>query len=473
MNIDILKKRIAIALVFLIAAMPLMYNMKAMNNQMIHATDFSIYQEAIYKISKYGDLNPYLTMRGFRIFNDHVDPIIYLSALFTKVFGYGPKNLLIFESLFYFGLIGFFLYSSKLSLKFKLYGTALILLTKGLLSGLLFPIHPSTWAMLPCFLLIYFAIRDEYKKMLIISLILITFRESFAFNLIGLSFYFLVIKKYRISFAVLGIAVSSLLITYVGRPLLLDGERINYANRLLAPYIASPLKSLMGLITELDYKAYLKVLGPFIVGFSILFKHESVDNKKLWLPIAFVLPSIGIFVLNRSIGYQYGAQVCAPLLVPILYLGKEAIFARKKALLGLLVVFLVTGVGRYTRMNKLLLLNYSKSTDTSIDKRKEYKEISNYLKDKKEIATNGMLAPGILLPHSNIYEIGYFSPKMPSYNYLFLIKPTFGDTRPLSTAFQKEMIDLCRATSEIVKDTKYFILFSKLSEKCIKKINRD
>lgn len=452
---------------------PLLNNFKALDNQLIHAIDFSIYQEAIYKIAKTGSLNPYLNIRDVKIFNDHVDPIIILASVFVKIFGYTAKNLLLFEFLFYAGIFIFFLKKSKLELKDKFIGCLMILLTKGILSGLLFPIHPTTWAMLPCFILFFYVFEDDENLVLFTSLVLVLFRESFAFNIIMLSFYYLIRKNLKLFTGLLLISIGSLLFTYLGRSVFFEGERINYAGRLLGPFFKSPLTAFINLFLELDYKSYLKVLGPFIVSFIFLFKNYKLKEFKLMAPLFFIAPSIGIFILNRSIGYQYGAHVCAPLLAGILYYGKESIFNDKKALSIILVVFLATGMGRYTRMFKFLILDKSKSTEISYERRKSYQEKVKFLRDKDEIVTNGMLAPGLVNGTSAVYEIGYFSPKRDKYNYALLLNPEFGDSRPISNEYQNLLIEKCSKTSRVLQKDKYFLLLTDLSGECVDLINRN
>ena len=132
-----------------------------LNSNCFHATDFGIYQEAIYKIAQLGDFNPYLYTRKVNIFNDHFDPIILLAAGFIKIFGQKGSNLIIFEYLFFLGIFAYIFSIKNLRLEQKLYFSFCILFTKGLLSGLNFPIHPTTWSMFPCFLLPFLIKRNR------------------------------------------------------------------------------------------------------------------------------------------------------------------------------------------------------------------------------------------------------------------------------------------------------------------------
>ena len=52
-------------------------NIKGILLNCFHATDFGIYQQAIYDIAYNLDPNPFVSVRNIKIFNDHFDPIIF------------------------------------------------------------------------------------------------------------------------------------------------------------------------------------------------------------------------------------------------------------------------------------------------------------------------------------------------------------------------------------------------------------
>ena len=60
--------------------------------------DFGIYQQAIYDIWTKFELNPYISVRHIKIFNDHFDPIVYLAAVFVGIVGQNPVSVILFES---------------------------------------------------------------------------------------------------------------------------------------------------------------------------------------------------------------------------------------------------------------------------------------------------------------------------------------------------------------------------------------
>ena len=146
-------------ILFPLVLIPLFFSVLAFNIQSvlyncIHAIDFSIYQQAIYDIASGTSLNPHITIRGISIFLDHFDPVLIFSVPMVWIFGAHPVPLLVFE---YFWFIGaaFFLYKK---LPYKLFQVALIWLIfcKCILNGLAYPIHPTTWTILPAIMLAYF-----------------------------------------------------------------------------------------------------------------------------------------------------------------------------------------------------------------------------------------------------------------------------------------------------------------------------
>ncbi len=147
-----------------------------LNSGCIHASDFAIYQQAIFDIASGLSFNPYLSIRDLHIFNDHFDPVLILASPFAWIFNYSPVGLLIFEMLWFCGLLSFaWIKSTHMRPSARLSLVLCILFAKGLLSGLTFPIHPSTWAMLPSFLVAYFLCVKNKKGLFLSALSLCRF----------------------------------------------------------------------------------------------------------------------------------------------------------------------------------------------------------------------------------------------------------------------------------------------------------
>ena len=105
MKLEDSSKRIIFPILFTTALLPLLLNIKSITYNCYSVNDFSVYQQAIYDILTLKEWNPYLTVRHINIFNDHFDPILYLAVFFTAIFGQGFQQLLIFEWLFFIGII--------------------------------------------------------------------------------------------------------------------------------------------------------------------------------------------------------------------------------------------------------------------------------------------------------------------------------------------------------------------------------
>ena len=165
-------------------------NLEALSYNCFNAVDFSIYLQTIYEIT-IGHFNPYITVRALRFFTDHFDPIIFLPALFLKIFGVKAITLMIFEWLTIVSAIvfSFFILLKKFPIWIATLLTSLIILNKLVLIALRFPVHPSTWTVLPVMMLGYFLIKNKFWGVFLISFLLITVKESYPFAMFALSFY--------------------------------------------------------------------------------------------------------------------------------------------------------------------------------------------------------------------------------------------------------------------------------------------
>jgi hypothetical protein len=207
-----------IAPILVILLVNFVYIFKGIHNDCFHATDFSIYQQAIFDINFFDNLNPYLTIRNIKIFNDHFDPIIYLATLSTLIFGKNVSTLITFEFLWPLLTI-FFIYkipsdSKENNLKFIL----LFIFSKGIFTALQFPIHPSTWSCFPLFLLL----SEVEKKKLITTFLsvvfLFIFREVFPFAAIFLALALYFDGKKKNGLLILLISILWIVFVYKLRP---------------------------------------------------------------------------------------------------------------------------------------------------------------------------------------------------------------------------------------------------------------
>lgn len=144
--------------------------------------DFSIFQQALKEILIDFEFNPYVSVRGLNIFNDHFSPILFFGAGWASVFGVSIKSIVSLEAISFFSLlISIVIYFRKKggSAYLFLIFFALIILSRGILFGLRYPIHPQTWVLLPIFWLGYSIANKKNEHILLYSISLMFFKEIF------------------------------------------------------------------------------------------------------------------------------------------------------------------------------------------------------------------------------------------------------------------------------------------------------
>lgn len=438
-----------------------------------HATDFSIYQEAIYKIAAFGDLNPYINMRDIKIFNDHFDPIILIASLYIKVFGYHAPNLIIFEYLFFVGIFVVIWNLKHLSTKHKLVLSTMTLFTKGILSGLNFPIHPTTWSMLPAFMLPLVLKRNKAIEIIGLSFLICLFKESFPFAIFTLSVFYFLRKEYKLSIPLLVISLSFLIFNFYFRKVLF-GPTLGYGARLLTDSLANPIQ----VFTQFDFKSFFKVYYPFLIPITLIARrHMSIKrllaSSAFTGTVFFIVPLLAIQFLANQIHHQYGAQLTAPLL------GIMATFPfflqlNKKMTIFMVLLFLGSGIGSHTKNIRAAIAPKNRFCSIGPEKKSALKELKskteNIASEEKILATGGII-PMLLKPEQNWYQAGYFSPRYKQYDFLILERNGHGKTMPLTREFIEKIIPKCReSATEVIIDNDIFFMTKGSSEACFKPI---
>src|SRR5690606_3825620 len=124
--------------------------------------------------------NPYVPITDLKILNDHFDPAIYIGALFTWIFNFKYFGFIVFEWIWWI-TSAIFIYFVSDDKKHACWGVFLVVFSRGLIEGIEFPIHPTTWSMFPAMVFIYFLNKKDYLKAFITALLLANFREIYFF----------------------------------------------------------------------------------------------------------------------------------------------------------------------------------------------------------------------------------------------------------------------------------------------------
>ena len=124
-------------------------NIIGLKSWVINSFDFVIYFQGLAEIAFGESFNPYLTIRGVEILNDHFDPIIYIGALFLNIFGGTVEMATLFEILTWVIFLYQVLYDAK-SFPWLVVG---VMFCGATLEAIDYPIHSTTWSMIPVYLL--------------------------------------------------------------------------------------------------------------------------------------------------------------------------------------------------------------------------------------------------------------------------------------------------------------------------------
>jgi hypothetical protein len=441
----------------------LLNNIRGILYNCFHATDFGIYQQAIYELAQMKSLNPYLSVRNIQIFNDHFDPVIFFAIPFVWIFDYHPASLIIFE----YGIFVLFL---LIVLKLNQYkGFAIeilfmLLTTKAFLTGLLYPIHPSTWSIIPIFLMGYYYSKNHDRGFILSAFALCFFREVFPLALIFMSFILYTQKKYKLFIGIFFPSVFMAFMIYLFRPMFM-GPTVSYGGLILKQLFHQPLATLL----QIDLLPFLKISYPFFIPLYFILK----TDKKSFLthPLFFFwLPLIGLHLLTNKVHSQYGPFLMIPIWSLILFHPSlKSFFQNKKALYFTMALFLASSLGNYTKSFKLAYLGKSKKCIISDDKTEKTRELKSALKvisPEKSILATGGIIPTVLKPNMNILQAGLFSKRLSKYDYLLLEKNGSGDTFPYNKTDIEKTINKCEYNI-ILNNNYYFLAKGPILSPCL------
>lgn len=444
------------------------------------ALDFSIHQEAIYRLANFESFNPYLLIRGINIFSDHFDPIIVLGIPFVWLFGFHPVGLLIFQMSWFVGM--FYLpwkIYKKSSAKDKnlvfLFSLAIIVFSRGLIGGLVFPLHPVTWSMLPLLFLVYFLKEKNHKGVVFISLFLCFFKEIYPICIFFLSFYFLLTKDKKTFLKLLGISSVFLIFIFLIRPRIM-GPIHPYASLILEPIFKDPLTGLMGLFKHLKYKEFFELFYPFFIPIFWVIKNEIWNKEEktshFFIPVLFfILPLLGVHFISNMIHNWNGVPFAATLIGVTIFSGfPQFLMKHKKLAAFCTLLFILSGSRHHSKAIKLLYFGDSKTCEIS---KKRYASLQNLKSDvskipegKKIVATTGII-PWQMRPNRYFYHAGEYSRKLFDFDYMILERNHTGFITPYSANDIESFIKKCRGSKVITENAYYYLARGPFTKNCL------
>lgn len=446
------------------------------------ATDLAIHQEAIWKIASFDSFNPYLQIRGLKIFNDHFDPIIFLAVPFAWIFNYHLVGLLVFQMSWFVG--AFILYyldwkkQNKKEASLLILGFFFIILTRGVLGGLAFPLHPVTWSIFPLFLFVRF-MRDENIKGIILSaFFLCFFKEIFPYGLLFLSFYYLWRKKYTLFYSLFLISLAFLGFIYFGRPYFL-GETFPYSQRILGPLLENPPLFFINLIKGFDYSAFIFLFMPFLLPIFLIVKNDILPIKDKWghflIPsFIFLIPLIGIHGLSNAFLNWNGASFASVCLAVVLFSGVgRKILANKIYLFLTLGLFVMSSYKFHEKMIKLAIFHKSRTCEISKERKVELlllrEKMQSLPKKARVLVTTGLL-PWATRKDRFYFTAREYTKRNGNFDYLILEKNNSGFLTPFSVSDIDHFVQICPGVESIIETKNITFRKGPFSENCLKTI---
>lgn len=467
-------KIITLITLTLFPILSLFYNIKGWIYNCFNAYDLGIYPQGIFEIAAFNSFNPYITFRDANTLNDHFTPIVYLAAPFAWISNFNVSGLIIFEWLCYISALLIILRLKKnWTLTEYIISVFMIIFCKGLLAGLSFPIHPDVWAIPVWFLLVYYIKKDSLKGIVLTSILLSLFKESYPFAVIGLSSFYLLIKDYKKFIAILATGISLTILIFVIRPMII-GDAFGHGTPIIKNLVNSPVSAITQALIALDYSVIFKLFYPFIIPIIWISRKEIKNKKHFLFPSLFLIaPLFLLHMLVNKFYFQYATSFCATLLAVVIFSNfiKENA-KRPKILILTLVLFVTSSSSIYTKMIKFTFFNKTDkctiSEEKNISTQKLLQNLDEIPLSKIVFSTEGVI-PRIIKPGRKIYARNPFGKILDSYDYLLLERNHSGDIYPLSKE-QVEAIEYsCKQyfTKVIQSDQFYLLAEGNLPKNCI------
>lgn len=344
--------------------------------------DFGIYSQSL-SLMDWNNIDPQLTIYPYKKFRDHFDPILLLLAPLKFVFN--TNHILLFVE--YLAIVSsplpFFYYYKKKASSIYLLVIPLVYLiwSKGTLSAISYPVHPTTWSIFGTSLLGYFLLKENKRAIILTLIFLCLFKEEFPFLFISLAGYYFWKKDYKFSFLlfILGILIISFIFFWL--PIISPGDSSNHGKELLLSFFANPLSVLFHFKDFGLFKRFYEVPLPLI--FLFLIARKNWRNIHL-APLFAVAPLFAIRLLSGRWAFHY-----MPPLIPLYLWSLMPVFEKqlfsKKSILVFLVIILALDLSYFKKsFNILFSLNDGPSCSLNKNRLESLKKVEAYLKENKE-----------------------------------------------------------------------------------------
>ncbi len=446
----------------------LIANIKRAMNGELFTYDYGIYQQGVFELAS-GTLNPFMSVRDIKLWNDHFMPILFLAVPWVWLWGFSTVAMIAFEWLWFAiaALVTFSLVRNK-KIEVQVISLIFLLFAKGILSGLHFAIHPGVWSAPVWILLCYNLAKERWKSVLLYSFCLIFFRESFTFGIITLTTMMAILDKERKrSLALLLFCLAYALFVFVLRKHVL-GPVEDFGGKFVSNLLSRPFGTLVDAFKIFEWKIFFKIYYPYFIpvpmALLFLWRQGTKGRQILLLFVALIGPHYFLHFLANKFHYQYGVAAVCPLL-GLLYGTDyfERIRSNKKLFYFILILPILSGMGFHTKFMKLIFKKYpngSRVFSEIYEEKDKMRDILQSLpKDKKIIgpsrATATLYQPGM----TNLYTVESFLKRDKVYDYLFYWKGQGYAHNGVTVEKKKIMDQFCgESISKVIYESDVFYL---------------
>ena len=446
---------------------PLAGNWISLSNNCENNYDFGIYQQAIYDSFSLGKANPYLSVRDIYALQDHFDPVFLLAGPWAWLFNYSPYSLLVFEWLFLVASLGCLILYSR-NKKEALLWCFILLWSRGIMTAMNYPIHPTTWSMLPITLLCISLHEGREKLFWASFLSLLFFKEIFPLATLSLGLAFLMAKEWKKGGIVFLISLVFCLFNFQWRGILLEGETYGYGTRILGPYLIDFMGTVKKEVMNFNIKAFIYSFLPSLIVLSFASFKRALGRSDLFI-LAFYLPLFAIHMIHGHFDFQYGVVLSLP---PLLILWKKRELLSNKKFKIVLSLALVLTSARFHETNIRHILGKNDKCEISPSHRESIRKVRrlifNYPPETTILATGGSI-PSILRPRAKIYHAKRVRSKNPPQYDLVLIGNE-GDFWPMTEKEILQAHEVCQGEDSaniLFEDRYHLLLKGPVSEECL------
>ena len=278
--------------------------------------DLGIYAQALSLISL-EDLNPFLSTRGIRLFNDHFDPILFLFAPFRE---FVRPDLLAIRvemlAVFLASVAPLWLWRQGVVGRIQaLVAFFIILFSPMTLRAVFFPAHPGTWSLAPLAWFFAFLYVDKRRLAFLMFIFVFACKEEYPVMGVGIALMLLYQGRKRLGLWTLVLSLSWGLGVFVLRPVFL-GKSDFYTSAMITGRGLSGSDVLRFWLAGVQ--ALVMVFGPWMLLYSWdKLRKDLFDRRSpIWLAITAVV----ILLLIRLVGGYWENHRMAALTIPAAFM---------------------------------------------------------------------------------------------------------------------------------------------------------